>query len=587
MTAMDSQKDIALLINAEPATEALLRNELQQYEYRTLINSDLNNLDKELTFFAPDLIFIEWGEADDTRCLALCRSIAAHPEVQHSEIIIICESDRELIEQTLEAGATDYLVLPLKPLRVKKRIQNIIRTHRSESHARHLVYHDPLTGLPNRLLLVDRIEHAITRVGTQNKHVAVLMIDLDEFKLINDTLGHDVGDDLLAEVAQRLTGQVGELDTVARLGGDEFIVLIESVDTPAVAAVTARAINDLIRVPFSVGEHTLHVSCSTGIAMWPHDGNSIGRLLKHADTAMYKAKDSGKNQFRFYQTEMEDQVSERLSVSNDIRSALDNDEFVVFYQPQVDFESGKVLGMEALVRWQHPTRGMMSPGLFLPVAEENGLIVQISDQVMEKSCAQIRQWRDMGLQVPHVAVNLSTRHFHQPELLARVNELLSAYELEGADLTLEITETTAMESPDAIIPVLQKLKGLGIGLAIDDFGTGHSSLAYLKRFPIDTLKIDRVFINDLSTDPDDEALVNGILSLAEAFGMQVVAEGVETHAQARLLQEKQCHVAQGFLYSRPIEAETMEVVLKAGYLFPADEKTDQDSTNTNNNVASR
>jgi len=563
---METQQNVAMLINPEPNTAKVLQDQLEQRGYTLFATSDLENISRELTIIAPELVFLEWGNTDTEQCLVLTHEIADYLKASYAQLVVISESQGTLIDRALNAGASDYIVRPLKKIRISKRIEAIIRTQKSESHARHLVYHDALTGLPNRLLLIDRIEHAITRAETQNKLVALLMIDLDDFKLINDTLGHDCGDDLLAEVAQRLTGQIGELDTVARLGGDEFIILIESVASPAYAAVMAKRINELMTVPFSVDQHTLHLTCSIGIAMWPYDGNNIGRLLKHADTAMYKAKDSGKDQFSFYQSDMEEQVSERLSVSNDVRVALDNDEFIVFYQPQVDFQTGKVTGMEALVRWQHPDRGIMPPGAFLPIAEENGLIVPISDRVMEKSCAQIKQWRDMGLDVPHVAVNLSTRHFYQSDLLIRIKRLLQKYQLRGNDLAIEITETTAMESPDAIIPVLNGLKDLGVTLAIDDFGTGHSSLAYLKKFPVDTLKIDRVFVSDLQNGPDDEALVNGILSLANAFGLQVVAEGVETLEQANMLREKGCQVAQGYLYSKPVASETMAEVLRVGYL---------------------
>jgi len=563
---METQQHAALLINPEPGTVKVLTDQLDQHGYNLFATSELDSITRELTIVAPDLIFLEWGNTNPDEFLALTREIAEYVKKGHSQLIVICESESNLIDRALNAGASDYIVRPLKNIRINKRIEALIRTHKSESHARHLVYHDALTGLPNRLLLVDRIEHAITRAETQNKLVAILMIDLDDFKLINDTLGHDCGDDLLAEVSQRLTGQIGELDTVARLGGDEFIILIESVESPAIAAVMAKRINELMTVPFSVDQHTLHLSCSTGIAMWPYDGKNIGRLLKHADTAMYKAKDSGKDQFSFYQSDMEEQVTERLSVSNDIRVALEKDEFIVFYQPQVDFKTGKLTGMEALVRWQHPDRGIMPPGVFLPVAEESGLIIPISDRVMEISCAQIKQWRDMGLDVPHVAVNLSTRHFYQPDLLLRIKRLLKKYQLQGSDLAIEITETTAMESPDAIIPVLNGLKELNIGLAIDDFGTGHSSLAYLKKFPVDTLKIDRIFVSDIQNGPDDEALVNGILSLANAFDLEVVAEGVETEEQANMLRTKGCQVAQGYLYSRPVDTDTMTTVLRAGYL---------------------
>jgi len=531
-------------------------------------------------FESPDLVFayLEENSAGlifidpyliQTDITGFCERLHDNPASAHTCLIAIGAKQEESTLKTLyESGVKEFIDYAVSKTEFIQRIKNVIYTFKNETRVRHMVYHDALTGLPNRLLLIDRIEHAVARAERQSKMVALLLLDLDQFKLINDTLGHEVGDILLAEVAMRLTGQVSGLDTVARLGGDEFIVLLESINSPAEAAVTAQGINEIISVPFIINEKEHHVTTSIGISLSPVDGKSIGRLMKHADTAMYKAKEAGRNQFRFYQVEMEQHISDRLSLSNELYQALSNDEFVVYYQPQVEAATGYITGMEALVRWQQPERGLLSPAAFLPLAEENGLIVPISDRVLEKSCQQIAKWRSEGIDVPHVAVNISTKHFYNSDLVSRVKELLKQYQLQGHDITLEITETTAMDAPDDIIPILNEIKSLGVGLAIDDFGTGHSSLAYLKQFPIDTLKIDRAFVMDLTTDSDDEKIVMGILSLGNVFQMKVVAEGVETIEQASLLLKHDCDIIQGYLFSKPVNAEFMAELLKNGRLVP-------------------
>ncbi len=521
----------------------------------------------------PDFVFLDHTMVD-MDIGEYSQRIYDEPSSPYTRILSIgyCPDEATMIRM-FDKGISEHIDCKTSATELTNRISNIIKAYNDEMRINHMAYHDALTGLPNRLLLIDRIEHAVSRAERQNKKVALLLLDLDQFKLVNDTLGHEVGDELIAEVALRLKGQVGGLDTVARIGGDEFIILLESIDSPADAAVKALGINEILTVPFNINGDELHVTASIGIALSPNDGKSIGRLMKHADTAMYKAKESGRNRFCFYQVSMAEHISDRLSLSNDLYQALKNDEFVVYYQPQVEAATGYITGMEALVRWQHPDRGLVSPAAFLPLAEENGLIVSISDSVLEKSCQQMSEWRSKGISVPHIAVNISTKHFYNIDLVARVKELLKKCGLKGSDITLEITETTAMNSPEEIIPILNELKSLGVGLAIDDFGTGHSSLAYLKRFPIDTLKIDRAFVMDLATDTDDEKIVIGILSLGKVFSMKVVAEGVETLEQATLLLNHNCKVIQGYLFSRPVDATHMGKLLKAGRLLPEQTQT--------------
>ena len=563
-----NQNAATALIVADPnMVPELLKQTLLKHGYQirwledpVLISNALDEKSLQLVFFDPSFL--------DGKTIESCELFCNHPIAVHASLIIINKNiDESFLASLYNTGIYDYVDCSVSTAEFEKRIENNILAQKNKMHVDQLVYHDALTGLPNRLLLIDRIEHAVARAERNNKIVGLLLLDLDGFKLINNTLGHEVGDDLLAEVAMRLIGQVSGLDTVARLGGDEFIILLESLETPEIAAMTAQAINEILTVPFVIGEQELRITGSIGVALSPGDGRSIGRLMKNADTAMYKAKEAGRNQYKFYQGDMEDKVSERLVLSNQLHQALDEDEFIVHYQPQVEAATGLIVGMEALVRWQHNGR-IIPPTAFLAVAEENGLIIPISERVLEKSCEQISIWRSRGLHVPHIAVNLSTQNFKGHGLLEKVKYLLEKYELSGSDITLEITETTAMDSPDDIIPILNEFKSLGIGIAVDDFGTGYSSLSYLKRFPVDTLKIDRAFIKDLAADTDDERIVMAILSLGKVFSMKVIAEGVETVEQASLLLGHQCDIIQGYLFSKPVNAEVMARLLESKRLIP-------------------
>lgn len=563
-----AKKSVAVIIAEKMLIPNILSETLAANSYEIEWLDSLELIVEKLEDKNPDFIFFDHSKIKGD-ISEFCQEVFQDPSSPYTRFISVARcDDTEILSLLFDKGVIAHIDSDVSDIEISNRIENIVKSYKNEMRINHMAYHDALTGLPNRLLLIDRIEHAVSRAERQNKIVALLLLDLDQFKMFNDTLGHEVGDELLAEVAMRLKGQVGGLDTVARLGGDEFIILLESIDSPADAAVKALGINEILTVPFFINDQEHHISGSIGIALSPCDGKSIGKLMKNADTAMYKAKEAGRNRFCFYQVAMAENISDRLSLNNDLYQALKNDEFVVYYQPQVEAATGYITGMEALVRWQHPERGLVSPASFLPLAEENGLIVPISDRVLEKACKQIAKWRNKGLKVPHVAVNISTKHFYNMDLVERVKELLSQNGLNGSDLTLEITETTAMNSPEEIIPVLNELKSLGVGLAIDDFGTGHSSLAYLKRFPIDTLKIDRAFVMDLVTDSDDEKIVIGILSLGKVFSMKVVAEGVETLEQATILLRHDCETIQGYLFSRPVDAEFMGELLKFKRLLP-------------------
>ena len=393
-----------------------------------------------------------------------------------------------------------------------------------------------------------------------NEKLAVLFLDLDRFKFINDTLGHEVGDKLLATMAQRLKGCVRADDCVARLGGDEFTVLLGDLPNSGVAASVAQNICRTVSAPLSIDDQEIVVTASIGIALYPEDGPDINRLLRHADTAMYRAKSSGSG-FCYYEATMESAISDRLKMEADLRRALERDEITVFYQPVVETRSGLINGVEALVRWLHPERGVISPADFIPIAEETGLILPLGERVLRNACMQAKAWLDNGIPKLHVAINLSSKQLEQPDLRSIILSALNESGLPATSLVLEITESVMMARAAESIDLLRELRSLGIHISIDDFGTGYSSLAYLKHLPADILKIDRSFIQDIPDDEDAIAIVKGITALAHSLRMKVVAEGVETAAQQETMALLNCEFLQGYLYSKPLPAELIETQL--------------------------
>ncbi|MDP2109731.1 MAG: EAL domain-containing protein [Thiobacillus sp.] len=423
-----------------------------------------------------------------------------------------------------------------------------------EAHISQLAYHDTLTGLLNRFSLRTQMEQALTMAHRDHRALAVIFLDMDRFKTINDTLGHAVGDKLLITVGQRLRESVRESDIVARLGGDEFVVVLTEVEDATAVARLADKILHVLAQPYLIGKNALHSAASIGLALYPDDGEDGETLMKNADTAMYHAKSQGRNNIQFFTAEMNQAALKRLMLDQDLRVAVETRQFELHYQPQLDSHDGRIVGVEALVRWHHPRDGLISPAEFIPVAEETGLILRLGEWVLDEACRQLRAWRDEGLADVTMAVNLSAHQLRSPVLLAQVAHALEKHGLTGASLELEITESAAMHDPAASIRQLKALRGLGVRLSIDDFGTGYSSLSYLKLLPIHTLKLDRSFVRDIETDSNDVAICTATIALAHNLGLAVVAEGVETEAQRLLLTSHQCDFMQGYLFSKPLPA---------------------------------
>ncbi len=423
-------------------------------------------------------------------------------------------------------------------------------------------YHDLLTKLPNRALLHDRLSLAISQAKRNNEKLAVMFLDLDRFKNINDSLGHMIGDELLQQVSSRLKDCIREGDTLARFGGDEFTLLLPKItDSRSDPAMLAEKITNALKQPFLIDGHELYVSTSIGIAVYPQDGTQIEHLIKHADIAMYHVKGQGKNGYQFYSNEMNAPYFEKLSLETGIHKALDNDEFELVYQPQINLRSGEIVGVEALLRWEHPEHGTIPPAEFIPFAEESGMIVDIGKWVISRAAEELAKWKQAGLPGIRMAINMSARQLVEPDIVSYIVSTLKKHKLHGDTFEIEITENAIMDDMDSIIRKLNDLSKFGITIAIDDFGTGYSSLSYLHKLPIQTLKIDRTFLKESRINKGDNTIINTIVAMAKGLHLNVVAEGVETHAQLDYLRQIDCSEAQGFLFGKPLPSEIITQLL--------------------------
>jgi diguanylate cyclase (GGDEF)-like protein/PAS domain S-box-containing protein len=433
----------------------------------------------------------------------------------------------------------------------------------------HSAQHDFLTGLPNRMLLNDRVSQAIVLAPRHSKKVAVLFLDLDGFKHINDSLGHPIGDKLLQSIAKRLVSCVRSSDTVSRQGGDEFVVLLSEMEQAEDAAISALRILQAVAEAHTIDHHDLHVTTSIGVSVFPDDGKDAETLVKNADTAMYQAKENGRQSYQFFRPVMNVRAVERQSIEENLRRALERREFTLHYQPKVRLRTGEITGAEALLRWTHPVRGSVSPAQFIPVAEDCGLILPIGQWVLREACKQARSWFDAGLPLGTMAVNISSMEFRDDNFLESVFAILSETGLDPKTLELELTESVLMKRAESAASVLKTLRARGVQIAVDDFGTGYSSLSYLRKFPIDALKIDQSFVRQITSTPDDTTIVTAVISMGRSLKLRVVAEGVETREELAFLQTHLCDEAQGFYFSRPVLPQQFSLLLKTGIAEPA------------------
>jgi len=441
-------------------------------------------------------------------------------------------------------------------------------------------YHDLLTKLPNRALLRDRLSLAINQAKREDEHLAVMFLDLDRFKNINDSLGHMIGDELLQQVSMRLKECIRAGDTLARFGGDEFTLMLPKLgEAREDASKLANKINETLKQPFNIDGHELYVSTSIGIALYPQDGTNIDSLIKHADVAMYHVKGQGKNGYQFYSNEMNVPYIEKLSLDTGIHKALDNNEFNLVYQPQVNLRTGEIVGVEALLRWEHPEHGPISPAEFIPFAEESGLIVDIGMWVIKTACAELSRWRIAGLPDIRMSINISARQLMEESIVNSIFDILKDYDIPGQCLELEITENAIMDDMDSVIRKLKELSGQDITIAIDDFGTGYSSLSYLHKLPIQTLKIDRTFLKESRINKGDNTIINTIVAMAKGLNLNVIAEGVESQSQLDYLREIECSEAQGFLFGKPLPPDVIsQLLIQEPYATPSSQSNSAKGT---------
>jgi diguanylate cyclase (GGDEF)-like protein len=573
-------KAYVLIIDDQPEIREVLHEFLSQSYQCVAVNS----AEEALALIATERFDLIISDITMERMSGL--EMVPHILKVAPQTIIVMISGQQTIEYAIEAmraGAFDYITKPFDLLHVdaavcralehrkllqakqlyEKSLQELVEQRTAE--VEHLASHDTLTDLPNRALFEDRVAQVLAMTQRTQQMHGTLFLALDGFKKIVDTLGHAAGDRLLQDAAGRLKQCLNPSDTVARFDGDEFAMLLTQVTGTKDLVQVSCLINEMLKPPFRLGDHEVYLTASIGISLFPYDGGDLRTLLKNAAAALYRAKMQGGNNYQFYTSDMNARALKRLALESSLRRAVENEEFVVHYQSQVDLQSRQIIGTEALVRWQHPQLGLLPPADFIGLAEKTGLIVEIGDSVMRAACVQTRQWQVQGFRDLHVAVNVSARQLKQKDFVSRLVEILDESELDPSSLELELTETSIMENPESAVRVLADIRRMGVKIAIDDFGTGYSSLSYLRHLPIDTVKLDRSFVNGATAHPDHAALVMAIITLAHNLRLQVIAEGVETEEQLNFLRLLRCDQGQGYFFDKPTSADRIKL-LAARYL---------------------
>lgn len=566
-----AERSTILIVDDEIVSRFTVKILLESEGYDLIFAESGEEALKKAIEFIPDLMLLD-VMMPGMNGFQVCQQLRANPRLAELPVVMVTAlDDRESRLRGIEVGADDFMSKPFDRAELRARVRTITRLNRyrrlveTEEQLAYLANYDVLTGLPNRTLLLERIQQAIGYTNHLQQGIAILFIDLDGFQIINDSLGHELGDRLLKEVARRLIAELPKNTTIARLSGDEFVVMQEVTDPLKTGSYIAQCLLEKLSQPISLDHHDIVVTASIGISVYPNDGDDALILLKNANTAMSRAKIHDKNNYQFFTTEMNKVALERLILENQLRKVLARDELQLYYQPLVQLNTGRIVGVEALLRWQHPAQGLLPPTKFIPVAEEMGLISQIGEWVLYTACGQAQSWLKQGFEI-QMSVNVSGRQFQQPNLFKTIENVLYETQLPPTLLQLELTEGILMQegkgSVDHCFAILSQLQNLGVHIAIDDFGTGYSSFSYLKRFPLNTLKIDRSFIKDICHDKDDAAITSAIIAMAHGLQLKVVAEGLENSEQVAFLYLRNCEIGQGFLFSRPQPADKITHLLE-------------------------
>lgn len=551
------ERPVVVLADDDPSIRLMVRHVLESEDFDIIEASDGLEAIKAVEKHHPALILLD-AVMPGIDGFTTCQQIKEKGHTDIPVMMITGLDDDASVERAYEVGAIDFITKPIKWAVLKHRVKSVVAKVIAERKVKLLAYRDTLTNLPNRLLFADRLEQSVMRSERSRTSMALMLVDIDDFKLVNDSFGHDAGDKLIKAVGDLISKSLRRADTIARLGGDEFAVIIEGIDGADDAISIADNLTTILEHNVRLDDQETYTSASIGISVYPDDGKDARTLLKNADTAMFRAKESGRHCFQFYKPEMSVSAMERLELENSLKAAFENDEFLLHYQPIIDIHKNEVAGVEALLRWQHPEKGIIQPSDFVEVAEDSGLIVALGEWMINSVCKQLRMWQDSGLENQNISINIAARQFKEQDLVALFTQAMAENNIEGSSLSVEINERTLIDNIGEVESTLKKLRGMGITVLLDDFGTGYASLAYLKEFPIDTVKIDREFIAGLPENNEDSAVVNAIAGLTRGLKLGLLAEGVENDRQLNALKGIGCQYAQGFYWSKAIPGDEYE-----------------------------
>ncbi len=551
------ERPVVILADDDPSIRLMVRHVLESEEFDIVEASDGLEAIKAVEKYHPALILLD-AVMPGIDGFTTCQQIKEKGHTDIPVMMITGLDDDASVERAYEVGAIDFITKPIKWAVLKHRVKSVVAKVVAERKVELLAYRDSLTDLPNRLLFADRLEQAIIRAVRTRKSMALMLIDIDDFKLVNDTFGHEAGDKLIQAIGKLIYRSLRRADTIARLGGDEFAVIVEGIESADDAVSIADNLTTVLEHNVRLDDQETYTSASIGIAVFPEDGKDGRQLLKNADTAMFRAKESGRHCFQFYKPEMSVTAMERLELENSLRAAFESDEFLIYYQPVIDLAKNEIYCVEALLRWQHPEKGMIKPEDFFSVIEDSGLIVALGEWVIKAVCSQIRAWQDAGLENQLVSINLAARQFRDQDIVSVFVQAMEEAGITGKSLSVEITERTLIDNMGEVESTLNKLRDLGIGVSLDDFGTGYSSLAYLKEFPVDMVKIDQAFVEGIPDNEEDCAIVSAIAGLTRGLKLKLHAEGVENPRQLEVLRELGCQYAQGYYWCKPLPGDEFQ-----------------------------
>ncbi len=551
------ERPVVVLADDDPSIRLMIRHVLESEDFDIVEAADGIEAIKAVEKHHPALVLLD-AVMPGIDGFTTCKQIKDKGYTDVPVMMITGLDDDASVERAYDVGAIDFITKPIKWAVLKHRVRSVVSTVVAERKVELLAYRDTLTNLPNRLLFADRLEHSIDRSARHRESLALLLVDMDDFKLVNDSFGHDAGDKLIKAVGDLLSRSLRRADTVARLGGDEFAIIVEGIDGPEDAVSIADNLSTILEHNVRLDEQETFTGASIGIAIYPDDGEDARTLLKNADTALFRAKEKGRHCFQFYKPEMSVNAMERLELENSLRKALDEDQFVVYYQPTIDVHKNEIVSIEALMRWDHPDKGIIKPADFLQLAEDSGLIVPIGEKMIRTVAKQLKVWKNAGIENQNVSINIGPRQFRDMDVLALFKEVIYDNGLEPSNFTIEVTEAALIDNVGEVEHVLKTLSGMGATIALDDFGTGFASLAYLKDFPVDIVKIDSVFIEGTPDNRENTAIVEAIAGLTRGLRLRLLAEGVENERQLQMLKGLGCQLAQGYYWSKELPAEQYE-----------------------------